>query len=140
MNFRFGVKCIIQYLVQSVDYSSNFLYVICDCDLLVSFYSHQINSYFLRVSSKILNIAEVAVSDFLPSLTLFLLHHVQKPSTTRLGQGWSVKMSGSVNLLRLVLQKPALFALFISGLLLLNKDNGTGVSLYSKLVSTVISL
>jgi len=33
------------------------------------------------MSSKILNIAKVAGSDFFASLTLFPLHHVQKPST-----------------------------------------------------------
>ena len=38
-------------------------------------------SYLLRMSSKILNIAEVAISNIFPSLILFLLYHVRKPST-----------------------------------------------------------
>ena len=46
------------------------------------------NIYLLRVSAKILNISEVAVNNLLPSLTSFLLHHVQKPSTINLAD-WS---------------------------------------------------
>ena len=130
----------ISFLVESVDYSKSSWYVRCGHDLLSSCYSIKDNSDLLRVFAKTLHIAEVAVSDLLPSLTLLPLRHVQKPSTTnhQTEQGWSVRSSGSVNLFRLVLEKWALFALFIFWSLLLNKDKGKGVISYSKLVSTVV--
>ena len=45
--------------------------------------SHRRQQLSLRVSAKILNIAEVAVSNLLPSMTFFPLHYVEKqPSFT----------------------------------------------------------
>jgi len=46
------------------------------------------HSDIMRVSAKILHIAEVAASDRLPSLTLFPLHHVE-----RIGHGGQVDWS-----------------------------------------------
>ena len=60
-------------------------------------------------------------------------------SITRVLQCWVVKSNGSVNAFRLVFEKSALFALFIFWSLLLNRDNGNGVSSYCTLVSTAIS-
>ena len=54
-----------------------------DHDLLLSCYNHRIPEYhnhLLRATARMLNVVQVTVGNLLPSMTLFLLHHVEKSS------------------------------------------------------------
>ena len=131
----------ISYLVQSVDYSRSSWYVnVVVIWFLVSCYSHQKQVIFLECLPKFWGNYQQSLAKYDPVPTTpcgatMAIHHKQPDWN---GVDHSFRSSGSVNIFRPCSVES--FALFIFWFLLLSKDNGKGVSSYSKLFSTVISL
>ena len=117
-----------------IDHSRNYWYPGYGRDLLTIYLNHQRPQ--LSSWSGSLNTAHSSGKCWrILSGMLLPLHHVNKLSAI-CQQGWLLRSGGSVNAFRLIFEK---HTLFIFWSLLLNCDNGKGISSYCKLIFTDIS-
>ena len=87
----------------SGDHSRNSWYTGCGMDILTICSSHQRPQLSSLSRSQTLHVPQVTVGDLLSGLVILPhLHHVEKPSITRVHQGWLLRSSGSVNACTLV--------------------------------------